>query len=351
MITLKINVFSGWLLTLIFLVCSIILIGGYTRISDSGLSITEWLPVSGILYPFSETAWQTEFNKYKEIDEFKLINSAMTLTEFKFIYFWEWFHRDFARFIGVIYVIPFAYLLLRKKFETKYLLPILIIGFLLALQAFMGWYMVKSGLSERVDVSQYRLAMHLSLAFIILGLLFKTLIDYLADRKIIFVSKYIPIRSKLSFFLMILIFLQIAYGAFVSGTHSGLLYNTWPLYNGKLFVDINNDQIRGIVNLFENGELIIFFHRTSAFLILLFAFYINYDAYQKSVNYGNAILLISFDITLILQIILGILMTYQNIPWHLALAHQGNSIILYLLVISIWFINKKPPLNLKEALD
>ena len=166
--------------------------------------------------------------------------------------------------------------MLRKKFETKYLLPILIIGFLLALQAFMGWYMVKSGLSERVDVSQYRLAMHLSLAFIILGLLFKTLLDYLADRKIIFVSKYIPIRSKLSFFLMILIFLQIAYGAFVSGTHSGLLYNTWPLYNGKLFVDINNDQIRGIINLFENGELIIFFHRTSAFLILLFAFYINY---------------------------------------------------------------------------
>ena len=349
MITLKINVFSGWLLTLIFLVCSIILIGGYTRISDSGLSITEWLPVSGILYPLTEFAWQNEFNKYKEIDEFKLVNSAMTLSEFKFIYFWEWFHRAFARFIGVVYIIPLAYLLLSKKLETRYLITILIIGLLLALQAFMGWYMVMSGLSERVDVSQYRLAMHLSLAFIILGLLFKTLLDYLTERKVIFVSKYIPTRSNLLFILMILIFLQIAYGAFVSGTHSGLLYNTWPMYNGKLFADFDNDQIKGIINLFENGEIIIFFHRTSAFLILIFTFYINYDAYQKSVNYFSAILLIAFDFILILQIILGILMTYQNIPWHLALAHQGNSIILYLLVITLWFINKKPPLQFKRG--
>ena len=213
----------------------------------------------------------------------------------------------------------------------------------------MGWYMVMSGLSERVDVSQYRLAMHLSLAFVILGLLFKTLLDYLTERKVIFVSKYIPTRSNLLFILMILIFLQIAYGAFVSGTHSGLLYNTWPMYNGKLFADFDNDQIKGIINLFENGEIIIFFHRTSAFLILIFTFYINYDAYKKSVNYFSAILLIAFDVILILQIILGILMTYQNIPWHLALAHQGNSIILYLLVITLWFINKKPPLQFKRG--
>ena len=192
-------------MSLIVSICAIILIGGYTRISDSGLSITEWLPITGVMYPLNSYQWQVEFSKYQQIDEFMLVNSAMTLNEFKIIYFWEWFHRAFARLIGVIYVIPLAYLLLSKKLETKYLLPILIIGFLLALQAVMGWYMVKSGLSGRVDVSQYRLAMHLSLAFIILGLLFKTLLDYLADRKIIFVSKYIPIRSNLSFFLMILI--------------------------------------------------------------------------------------------------------------------------------------------------
>ena len=121
------------------------------------------------------------------------------------------------------------------------------------------------------------------------------------------------------------------------------------MYNGKLFADFDNDQIRGIINLFENGEIIIFFHRTSAFLILIFVFYINYDAYQKRVNHLGAVLLISFNIILIFQIILGVLMTYQNIPWHLALAHQGNSIILYLLVISIWFINKKPPLKFKRG--
>ena len=162
------------------LICAIILIGGYTRISDSGLSITEWLPVSGILYPLSEAAWNIEFDKYKLIDEFMLINSSMTLQEFKVIYFWEWFHRAFARLIGAAYLIPLCFLLFYKKIDKKYYVNIISIGVLLFAQAVIGWYMVKSGLSERVDVSQYRLALHLTMAFIILGLTFYTLVSYLS---------------------------------------------------------------------------------------------------------------------------------------------------------------------------
>ena len=171
---MKINIFSIWLLSLTIAICAIIIIGGYTRISDSGLSITEWLPVTGIMYPLSNYQWQVEFSKYQQIDEFMLVNSAMTLNEFKIIYFWEWFHRFFARLIGAIYIIPLVYMLIKKKIHKKYLFRIFLIGFLLGIQAFIGWYMVKSGLVGRIDVSQYRLAMHLTMAFVILGITFQT---------------------------------------------------------------------------------------------------------------------------------------------------------------------------------
>ena len=149
---LKINLFSLWLLSLTLSICAIILIGGYTRISDSGLSITEWLPISGVLYPLNEAQWKVEFDKYQKIDEFMLINSAMVLSEFKVIYFWEWFHRFFARLIGILYLVPLIYLIIKKQIHKNYILRIFLIGFLLAAQAFIGWYMVKSGLVGRVDI-------------------------------------------------------------------------------------------------------------------------------------------------------------------------------------------------------
>ena len=143
---MKINIFSIWLLSLTISICAIILIGGYTRISDSGLSITEWLPITGVIYPLSEIQWQVEFSKYQKIDEFMLVNSAMTLNEFKVIYFWEWFHRFFARLVGVLYLVTLIYLLLRKKIHSSYIARIFLIGVLLLAQAFIGLYMVKSGL-------------------------------------------------------------------------------------------------------------------------------------------------------------------------------------------------------------
>ena len=338
---MKINIFSIWLLSLIFSICAIILIGGYTRISDSGLSITEWLPVTGVMYPLNNYQWQVEFSKYQKIDEFMLVNSTMTLNEFKVIYFWEWFHRFFARLIGALYLIPLIYLLIKKKIHRSYQLRIFLIGFLLGVQAVIGWYMVKSGLVGRIDVSQYRLAMHLTMAFVILGITFQTLLDsnmkYISNKK----SYYKPGNEFLFSLLFLFIFLQIAYGAFVSGTHSGLLFNTWPMYDGNIFPLIENNLLSGFVNFFETREYIIFVHRTSALLILLLVIYINYILYKKNNAISKNYLLLTFNFTFILQILLGVMMTFQNIPWHLALAHQGNSIILFLISLSMWMLSKK----------
>ncbi len=338
---MKINIFSIWLLSLIVSICAIILIGGYTRISDSGLSITEWLPVTGVMYPLTNYQWQVEFSKYQQIDEFMLVNSAMTLNEFKVIYFWEWFHRFFARLIGALYLIPLIYLLIKKKIHRSYQLRIFLIGLLLGVQAVIGWYMVKSGLVGRIDVSQYRLAMHLTMAFVILGITFQTLLDfnmkYISNKKFYYKSG----NEFLFLLLFLLIFLQISYGAFVSGTHSGLLFNTWPMYDGNMFPLIENNPLSGFVNFFETKEYIIFVHRTSALFILLLVIYINYILYKKNSTINKTYLLLTFNFTFILQILLGVMMTFQNIPWHLALAHQGNSIILFLITLSMWILSKK----------
>lgn len=339
--TTKINIFSIWLVSLTFLICSIILIGGYTRISDSGLSITEWLPISGILYPLNEVQWREEFNKYKLIDEYTLINSAMTLAEFKIIYFWEWFHRFFARIIGIVYLIPFIYFLITKQIQRIYFTRIFLVGFLLGVQAVIGWYMVKSGLVGRIDVSQYRLAMHLTMAFLILGIVFHILLESNLE---FFKNKNLYIKNhfeKLFLLLLIFIFLQIAYGAFVSGTHSGLLFNSWPLYDGNLFPYVENNELKGIINFFEKGEYIIFVHRTSAIFLFIMLLYINYIFYRKEVSLNKNYLLMIFNLIFLLQALLGILMTYQNIPWYLALAHQGNAIILFLISITMWTLSKK----------
>ena len=338
MLSSKINSFSIWLIILGLSVVSIILIGGYTRISDSGLSITEWLPVSGILYPISEASWEIEFNKYKMIDQFMLVNSSMSLSEFKYIYFWEWFHRAFARLIGLIYIIPLTYLIISKKIPREYYYNVLLIGLLLSIQATIGWYMVESGLTGRVDVSQYRLSLHLTMAFIILGLIFYSLLKFIYHQK---VNEDLIKRNNFIFTLFVLIFFQIIYGAFVSGTDSGLLYNTWPLYNGNLIPGDLIIQNEYLYNIFENKQFIVFFHRTFAFILLLIIIYLNFLIFNKNSKYETVILVVFFDIVFLIQGGIGILMTLLNIPWYLALAHQGNSILLFLLSIYMWVLSRK----------
>ena len=334
MIANKINSFSLWLLILALLVISIIIIGGYTRISDSGLSITEWKPISGILFPLTDKSWLAEFAKYKLTDEFLLINSSMTVNEFKFIYFWEWFHRFFARVLGFMFIIPLIFLIYNNKIPKKYTVHISVIGFLLISQAIIGWYMVKSGLVDRVDVSHYRLSIHLINAFLILGLIIFTFVSSFPNS----IDINIRLAKNIIILFAVLLIFQIFYGAFVSGTHSGLIYNTWPSYDKKIIPENLNELTPAVMNFFENKIFILFLHRSMAFVLLGLIVFLNIKMLKSKILKRSKRLLLFLNLSFVLQIILGIWMTYENIPWHAALAHQGNSIIMF--SITIYFLSQ-----------
>ena len=243
---------------------TLVLVGGATRVTDSGLSITEWEPVIGVFPPISLESWTLEFEKYKKIPEYTLVNYQMSLSEFKVIYLWEWGHRFLARVVGLIALLPFVYFLISKKLSKSQIKKSLLIIILIGIQGYIGWYMVQSGLTERVDVSQYRLATHLTMAFIIIYVSFMLLFDML-NLKGSFSS---PFSKLWSTFFVSLIFLQIFLGGIVSGLDGGLIYPTWPLM-GNTFLPLDYWSIDlGFLNIFENRSNIQFNHRTLAYLIL-----------------------------------------------------------------------------------
>lgn len=321
---------SWWLLITLIMVAAMIVLGGATRLTNSGLSITEWKPITGALPPLSHEAWLIEFEKYKQIPEFEAEHPDMTLTGFEFIYFMEWSHRLLGRFIGLVYTLPFFYFLLRGKlkgYALKYFAIVLLIG----LQGAIGWWMVHSGLShDRVDVSQYRLAVHLGAAFIILGLLFWFWRDGVEGRVAKSSSAVMTKRAKL---LAGLIYVQILAGAFVAGTHSGKTYNTWPLMDGGLVPNgylVQNPFWR---NIFENSAAIQFNHRVLAYIIMGVAIWVALSSrqmrhLQKPV--GLLLLLILW------QVGLGIWTLLAVAPLNLSLLHQFSSILVFLAGLWLW---------------
>ena len=216
-----------------WIISIMIIVGGLTRLTDSGLSITEWELFAGFLPPLSENSWNKYFDLYKEIPEFKLQNYDMTMNEFKVIFWWEWIHRFLGRLIGISFLIPLIYFTYRTSFKKMF--NLYLIFFLICFQGFIGWYMVSSGLVDRVDVSHYRLAVHLMIAFIILSLIFW---NYLDLKNLIIPDK--NINFNLSLFLLFIVYTQISIGAFVSGMDAGTIYNTWPLMGSNYFPDDNN---------------------------------------------------------------------------------------------------------------
>ncbi|WP_440931063.1 COX15/CtaA family protein, partial [Candidatus Pelagibacter sp.] len=259
---------------MIILIVSIVGVGGLTRLTDSGLSITAWELFSGILPPFTSEKWNFYFNEYKQIPEFKILNFDMTLDEFKVIFYWEWGHRILARFIGLFSIIPLIFIFLSIKrdffYEKKYYSIFLLICF----QGFIGWFMVSSGLVDNIDVSHYRLALHLSIAFFILSVVFWFLLENLQIKK----NKDKISISFLSIFLFFLI-LQIILGAFLAGLDGGLIYNTWPDMNGKFIpTDINKIDLLKISSS-SNPTVIQFYHRFVAYLIIFLLIVLNYIYY------------------------------------------------------------------------
>tara|TARA_Y100000590_G_scaffold136120_1_gene155817 strand:+ start:12316 stop:13347 length:1032 start_codon:yes stop_codon:yes gene_type:complete len=322
---------SIWLLLMFIIISIMIIVGGLTRLTDSGLSITEWQLFSGILPPLNDSDWNNYFNLYKKIPEFKLQNYQMTLNEFKVIFWWEWIHRFLGRLIGLFFLIPLIYFSFKVGFFK--LLNLYLIFCLICIQGFIGWYMVASGLIDRVDVSHFRLSIHLVVAFIILSLIFWNYLslkinNYNKDR----------ISFKIPFIFLILVFFQITVGAFVSGMDAGKIYNTWPLMGSTFFPNDNE-----FLNLFKftalsDPSLVQFIHRNLAYLIFLFYIFMFFKIYKS--KFTKLYLAINITgVLLLLQIILGIFTLIHGAQIIIASMHQVSSIFLVSSCIYLLYLN------------
>ena len=335
----------AWLICLSVLLVFMILVGGLTRLTDSGLSITEWKPILGAFPPVTEQAWDLEFEKYKLIPEYILQNSGMLLSEFKIIYWWEWGHRQLGRIIGLVWFLGFSWFLVSKKIPMGWTGRLLTLGALGGFQGAVGWWMVSSGLSNNMlDVASYRLATHLGIAFIILGfILWYTLILGLseADLLVRLRTRDQSIYSK-STGLMHLIFLQILLGALVAGIDAGRNYVDWPLMAGG-FLPPDLFALEPVWrNFFEDDGLVQFIHRMSGYILFLFGIYVWFRS-RKSGNsqIRNAISLVMLII--FLQMTIGVITVMYSAPWHIAIFHQFGAIVLWYAIIRARFLAAFPP--------
>ena len=321
-----------WLYSVAALIFLLVLVGGMTRLTDSGLSITEWQPIMGIVPPLNTDQWLEAFQKYKQIPEYKEINRGMELAAFKTIYWWEWGHRFLGRLVGFAFLLPFLYFLIRGRIATRHVPKLLFLFILGGLQGALGWYMVKSGLVDRVDVSQYRLAAHLGLAALILAAIVWVARSFGPG---LVVGKALADKRALVFtgVIAVLVFLQIILGALVAGMDAGLSHNTWPLMDGALIP-------RGLwvlsplhLNFFENALTVQFDHRMLAYLLVILA---AWHLVWVLRNYGEGQLVLysaSLVALLLVQVGVGIGTLLLHVPISLASLHQGLGIALFLLSV------------------
>ena len=321
-----------WLLILLSLIILIILVGGLTRLTDSGLSITTWELFVGFLPPLTNDKWVDYFYLYKTIPEYQEQNSNMTLNDFKVIFWWEWTHRQLGRLIGLTVFLPLIYFAVKnglwvvKKYGIIFLL--------VCLQGFLGWYMVSSGLVNRIDVSHYRLSIHLVTAFIILSIVFW---NFLKLTKI----QINQISIKLYFvkFFLFLLFIQLIIGAFVSGMDAGTVYNTWPLMGNSYFPD--DSKIIEFLNItvFDNPSIVQFLHRNLAYLIIIVYIFLLIFIFKDSNKIFRKPILI-IGVSLFLQVALGVLTILSGVKIIYASLHQINSILIILSTLYFLYISK-----------
>jgi len=325
-----------WLITLFLLIILMVAVGGLTRLTDSGLSITAWELFTGILPPLNISEWNFYFSEYKKIPEYQNINYGMTLPEFKVIFYWEYAHRLLARFVGLFTLVPLIIFSLKFKDIKNYSNKYYWIFFLVCLQGFIGWYMVSSGLIENNDVSHFRLSIHLSLALFILCLIFWFILDIYKVEKF---KKKIP--NLFLFFILKLIVLQIILGAFLSGLDGGLIYNTWPNMNGSFLP--NDVRFDDVINteLFSNPSVVQFLHRFTAYVLLLFIIILNYTFIKNNYLVKN---IIFFDVAVLIQIFLGIITLLSGVEIKYASLHQLGSIFVLTTYLIILYKNSNQQL-------
>jgi heme a synthase len=334
----------AWLMGLFGLVVVMIAVGGLTRLTGSGLSITDWRPLVGAIPPLSAADWAREFEAYRQIDQYRLVNQGMTLGDFQVIYWWEWGHRQLGRVIGLVWALGFAWFLLRRQIPAGWTGRLLALGALGGLQGAIGWWMVSSGLSEgMVRVASYRLATHLGLAFVILGmiawyvfLLGRSEAHLMAARRGREGRLY---RSSTG--LMHFAFLQILLGALVAGIDAGRGYTDWPLMAGGVFPPGMWELQPVWRNLFENDGTVQFIHRVSGYLLAVMALFVWLRArrspHPATVAAGHAMIG-----AMVGQIVLGIVTVLYGAPWFLGIAHQFLAVILFVLIIRLRFLAGYP---------
>ena len=315
-----------WLLTGCVLIFTMVIVGGITRLTHSGLSISNYKLISGTIPPLNELEWHDAFKLYKQYPEYQKLNKHFDLQDFKDIYFWEWLHRVLGRFIGLVFLIPFIYFLIRKQLTKPTIKKTIILLCLGSFQGFLGWYMVKSGLVDNPDVSHYRLAAHLTTAFITFAYTFWVALDLIfSDKKV----TNITFRNLVRFGLLILL-LQIIYGAFVAGLDAGFIHNHWPLMNESQFMHntVYIEQTPIYKNFIEGKSGVQFVHRILAYIVVLTILIIwrkgrklKLNKYQKN---GINLLLIMVGV----QFLLGVLTLLLHVPVWLGVAHQVGAFVL-----------------------
>ena len=330
-----------WLLLGVLMIILQVLIGGITRLTESGLSITEWKPITGALPPMNDIAWQAEFDRYKVTDQFKYVHQNFSLSDFKGIFFWEWFHRLWARFMGLVFLIGFIYFLVTKKFDKKMILPMVILFFLGAIQGAIGWFMVKSGLvPEKYFVGHVELATHFIAAMVLLSYTLWFALSLLQSpaKKVVNAG-----LQKFMVAIMVVLFFQLVYGAFMAGLKAAVTAPTWPAINGKM-IPAMSELTPWAKNLVNNNITVHFIHRGLAYLSLILIT----GWWFASKNLAGTKLFASLRLIVIsvvwFQVVLGILTVVNSVyPARLVVlgvAHQFTGISLLICVVSLLFVLK-----------
>jgi cytochrome c oxidase assembly protein subunit 15 len=319
-----------WLLSVAALIALMVLVGGATRLTESGLSIVEWKPVTGTLPPLTEAQWNEAFEAYKKIPQYRELNAGMSLSEFREIFWWEWSHRLLGRFIGAAYLLPFLFFLWRGGLSGELKRRLWLLFGLGALQGAVGWWMVASGLSERVEVSQYRLATHLVLALLIFAGIVWTV------RRLTLQPEAVtsPRLKVMSVVLVVVTFVQLYLGALVAGLRAGRVYNTWPDIDGAFIPSAERlwFETPWWKNLFDNVLTVQFEHRMTAYALFALAAYHAFDAVRARAG-GAASGALWLFAAVSLQAVLGILTLLNEVPIGLALAHQAVAIVVLTLAV------------------
>jgi len=328
-----------WLFTGCFLIFGMVVIGGITRLTGSGLSITEWKPIMGAIPPLNDAEWDIAFQKYQQIPQFQKVNYHFELSDFKTIFWWEFIHRLLGRLIGIVFIIPFLWFLVKKKFDSVTIKKMLFLFLLGGIQGFLGWFMVSSGLAERTSVSHIRLAIHLMFAFITFAFTFYYGLELIySEKKETVPNKKLSALNKLVF---VVLSIQIIYGAFVAGLHAGKIHNTFPLMSGQVIPTGMNAMQPTWLNIFDNPVTVQFIHRFLAFtLLFLVAWFYVESGKEKLNNFqkkGIHILIAAIGI----QFLLGVITVLTQANIVMASVHQIGAFFLFSASIYLLFHFRK----------